>query len=90
MKVHPISQTRWLPLGKASMALVAVCLAGQVLAQAAPSTPADGISAADPTGAAKAPSDRASGSHPHREVRRGPVKPPHYPSNPLPPVPTRR
>jgi hypothetical protein len=26
----------------------------------------------------------------HREVRLGPVKPPHYPSNPQPPVPTRR
>jgi len=26
----------------------------------------------------------------HREVRLGPVEPPHYPSNPQPPVPTRQ
>ncbi|MCJ7800211.1 MAG: hypothetical protein MUP33_10735 [Polaromonas sp.] len=88
MKVHPISQRRWLPLGKASMALVAVCLASQVLAQAAPGTPAYGASATDQAGAAKVPKDRAT--RPHREVQRVPVKPLHYPSNPQPPVPPRR
>lgn len=90
MKVYPIFQKRWLQLGNASMAFVAVCLSGQVLAQGAPGTAADSGNAANKAGDAKAPNDLATRPHLHREVRRGPVKPQHYPSNPQPPVPTRR
>lgn len=90
MKVYPIFQRCWLPLGNTSMAFVAVCLSGQVLAQAAPSSSADGVNAGNRAGAAKAPNDLATRPQLHREVRRGPVKPPHYPSNPQPPVPPRR
>jgi len=59
--------------------IAALCLAGQVMAQAAP---ANGGSSA------QVPNERAKPAH--GEVRPGPVKPPHYPSNPQPPVPTRR
>jgi hypothetical protein len=88
MKTHATSPMPWLPLAKVGMAIVAVCLAGQVLAQVAPNAPANGGSAADQARPATSTDDHAK--RPLREVRRGPVKPPHYPSNPQPPVPTRR
>lgn len=72
MKTHATSPMRWLPLVKAGMVIAAVCLAGQVLAQAVH----------------KVPDDRAKRPRKHREVQRGPVKPQYYPSNPQPPVPT--
>lgn len=90
MKIRAIPQMRCSPLTKSGMALVAACLAAQVLAQGAPSPPTDGANAASQAAPAPAPNERAVGAHPHREVRRGPVKPPHYPSNPQPPLPTRR
>ncbi|MBT9475066.1 hypothetical protein [Polaromonas sp.] len=58
--------------------IAALCLAGQAMAQAAP---ANG-------GGAQAPTERAKPAH--GEVRPVPATPPHYPSAPQPPVPTRR
>ncbi len=88
MKTHAPSPLRWWPLAKAGMAITALCLAGHALAQAAPAVPASGGTTADQPRPANAADDRAK--PPHREVRRGPVKPQNYPSNPQPPLPTRR
>ncbi|WP_157040240.1 hypothetical protein [Polaromonas naphthalenivorans] len=85
MKTHATSPLQCLPLTKAGMAIAALCLAGQVLAQAAPNAPANGGSTADPVRPAD---DHAK--HSHREAQPAPVKPQHYPSTPQPPVPTRR
>lgn len=86
MKTHATSPLRWLPLAKAGMALAAMCLAGQVLAQAAPNAPANGGSTANPV---RPVDDHAKHSH-HHAFQLAPVKPQHYPSTPQPPVPTRR
>lgn len=88
MKTHAPSSSRWLPLAKTGMAIAALCVAGHVHAQATPTPPADGNNGADKLQPAKAPGG-AKRPHQHREVSRGPVKPKHYPSNPLPPVPQR-
>lgn len=85
MKTHAPSSLRCLPLTKAGMALAALCLAGQVLAQATPHAAANGGTTADP---AHPVDDHAK--HSHRQAQPAPVKPPHYPSTPQPPVPTRR
>lgn len=80
----------WLPSAKAGMAIATVCLAGQVLAQATPNAlTVDGV-AADQARPATTQDDRAKRPHQPREIRLGPVKPQHYPSNPQPPLPTRR
>lgn len=89
MKTRSTFSMRWLLSAKAGMAIATVCLAGQVLAQATPNAPTvDGVA----VGQATTQDDRGANKRPHqhREIRRGPVKPPHYPSNPQPPVPTRR
>ena len=86
MKKPATSPQRSLPFVKTGMAIAALCLAGQVLSQAAPPVPAYGATAY-PAGAASTPADTR---HAHREVSRAPVKPPHYPSNPQPPIPTQR
>lgn len=91
MKTHAPSPLRWLPLAKAGMAITALCLAGHALAQATPAASAastNGGTTAEQPRPANAAGDRAP--PPHREVRRGPVKPQNYPSNPQPPLPTRR
>jgi hypothetical protein len=56
--------------------------------QAAPNLP--GPQADSTASLVTAANDGARRPHPHREVQRGPVKPTHYPSNPLPPPPTRQ
>jgi hypothetical protein len=88
MKIQVVFPMRWLPLTKAGLAVAAVCLAGQVLAQPAPSVPANGGSAANPVLPANAKDDRAKRID--HEVSRAPVKPQHYPSTPQPPVPKQR
>ena len=86
MKKPATSSQRPQPFVKAGMAVAALCLAGQVFAQTPPAAPATGA-AAYPAAAASAP---GGATHAHREVSRAPVKPPHYPSNPQPPIPTQR
>ena len=89
-----------LPLAKAFMAMAAVCLAGHVNAQTAPSaqpTAAAAAAAAASTetgsgnGALRAGKPPGNGAAPlakRREgVSRAPPQPTHYPSSPLPPVP---
>jgi hypothetical protein len=90
MKTLATFSMHWLPTAKAGMAIATVCLAGQVLAQATPNAlTVDGVVAGQARPAAT-PDDRAKRPQQHREVRRGPVKPQHYPSNPQPPLPPRR
>lgn len=90
MNVRVIPQMRWSSLAKSGMAMVVMCLGAQALAQTTPSTTSDRANTADQARAAAAPNERATRTQPHREVRRGPVKPLQYPSNPQPPLPTRR
>lgn len=92
MKTHATFSMRWLLSAKTGMAIATVCLAGQVLAQATPNAlTVDGV-AVGQARPATTPDDRGANKRPHqpREIRLGPVKPQHYPSNPQPPVPTRR
>lgn len=90
MKTRSTFSMHWLQSAKAGMAIATVCLAGQVLAQATPNTLTDDGVAAEQARAATKPDDRAKRPHQPREIRRGPVKPLHYPSNPQPPLPPRR
>lgn len=90
MKTPATFSMHWMPSAKACMAIATVCLAGQVLAQATPNAlTVDGV-AAGQARPATTPDDRAKRPHQPREIRLGPVKPQHYPSNPQPPVPPRR
>ena len=87
-----------LPLAKACMTLAAVCLAGHVNAQTAPSAqPTAAAAAAAPTetgsgnGALRVGKPPGSGAAPFTKRREGVLRaqpqPTHYPSSPLPPVP---
>lgn len=78
MKTHVTPRMCGLPMARSGLAIAALCLAGQVMAQAVPAS----------GGGTPAPNERAKPAH--GEVRPGPVVPPHYPSKPQPPVPTRR
>lgn len=86
MKTHTTSLMHWASLARTVAAAAVLNMTGQVLAQTPPPAPAIG-GAAYPAVAASAP---GGAKHARREVIRAPVKPQHYPSNPQPPVPTRR
>lgn len=88
MKMQIVFPVRWLPFTQAGLAVAAVCLAGQVLAQPAPGAPASVGSAANPALPANVKDDRAKRTD--HDVSLAAVKPPHYPSTPQPPVPKRR
>lgn len=88
MKTHMTLPTRWALLAKTGIAMVAVSLAGQAIAQAAPNPPLNGVNVAEQSSPAATRDNRAKRTH--REVRGAPVKPQHYPSNPQPPVPQRQ
>jgi hypothetical protein len=90
MKTRSTFAMHWLPLVKAGIVIATVCMTGQVLAQATPDAlTVEGV-AAGQAPPATTPEDRAKRPQRHHEVRRGPVKPQHYLSNPQPPLPPRR
>lgn len=99
MTATTTSSLRFLPLAKVCMAVVSVCLAGPALAQttqalqpaqplAASTAPAEAGSHHNVLPTAKAGGSGAkSAAQRDEDVSLPPVRPNHYPSSPLPPVP---
>ena len=86
MKRFSPSASLWMLISRVALGITVVVALAQV--QAAPNEPAP-----DPAkkGGAQGDNAKLPAASPHRhkkEVTLAPVKPEHYPSNPLPPVPT--
>jgi hypothetical protein len=91
MKTLPSTSSVWIPITKAT--LVSVIALGFFNAQGAPNDAVPGPSGSATQGDAGKPPAQASGARPHKhkkEMTLAPVKPPSYPSHPLPPPPSHK
>jgi len=89
MKTLTLPSSVWMPIAKVS--LVIVIAVGLVNAQAAPNEAATSPSGSTAQGDTAKPAAKAPKAHRHqKEVTLAPVKPPSYPSHPLPPPPSHK
>ena len=87
MKALVPSTSLWMPVTKVGLAIA--LLVGLAHVQAAPNDAAPSPAGNTAQGDAAKPASKAPKAHQHKkEVTLAPVKPEHYPSHPLPPVPT--
>ncbi len=87
MKRFSLSASLWMSISKVALGITVVVALAQV--QAAPNDAASYPSGSTAQGDTATPAAKAPKAHRHqKEVTLAPVKPEHYPSNPLPPVPT--
>jgi hypothetical protein len=91
MKTPPSTPSVWIPITKAILGIVIGL--GFFNAQGAPNDAVPGTSGSAKQGDAGKPPVQASGARPHKhkkEMTLAPVKPPSYPSHPLPPPPSHK